>query len=104
MVIGRRVTSMNKLLLAVVPLLAASVLSAHSGIAAAQGGCSERGPALMSIPALHWFGKQIRWGTRGLEKGPIWDPAYLTRPGDGETMVIDGHDVTPVPGYSGGHG
>ena len=35
--------------------------------------------------------------------GPIWDPAHPQRPGDGEPMLLAGHDVTPVPGYN-GHG
>lgn len=45
----------------------------------------------------------VGWKACYLARGPIWDPAHPARPGDGEAMVIDGHDVTPVPGY-GPHG
>ena len=38
-----------------------------------------------------------------LATGPVWDPYYPARPGRGKTMVIDAHDVTPVPCY-GAHG
>ena len=37
---------------------------------------------------------------------PYLEPPRVARPGDGMAMVIDGHDVTPVPGYDthGAHG
>ena len=38
-----------------------------------------------------------------LAKGPIWDPWRAARPGYGMSIVIDGHNVTPVAGY-GAHG
>ena len=86
--------------------LASTVLATSSGIA---GGPScpqrpeRRNPALLTIRALHIFNKPIRAGSCNLAKGPIWDPGYPVRPGQGMTMVIDAHDVTPVPGY-GAHG
>jgi len=58
---------------------------------------------LLTIRALHTFNKPIRVRCRDLARGPIWDLAWPGRPGDGLTMVIDAHDVTPVPGY-GAHG
>jgi hypothetical protein len=60
-------------------------------------------PALLTIPALHIFNKPIRAQCADLARGPIWDLGWAARPGDGLTMVIDAHDVTPVPGY-GAHG
>jgi hypothetical protein len=60
-------------------------------------------PALLTIRALHIFNKPIRTQCPDLARGPIWDLAWPGRPGDGLTMVIDAHDVTPVPGY-GAHG
>jgi hypothetical protein len=60
-------------------------------------------PALLTIRALHMFNQPVRPRCRDLARGPIWDLAWATRPGDGLTMVIDAHDVTPVPGY-GAHG
>jgi hypothetical protein len=60
-------------------------------------------PALLTIKALHMFNQPIRPRCADLARGPIWDLGWATRPGDGLTMVIDAHDVTPVPGY-GAHG
>jgi hypothetical protein len=60
-------------------------------------------PALLTIKALHMVNQPIRPRCRDLARGPIWDLGWATRPGDGLTMVIDAHDVTPVPGY-GAHG
>jgi hypothetical protein len=60
-------------------------------------------PALLTIPALHMFNQPIRTQCRDLARGPIWDLGRPARPGDGLSMVIDAHDVTPVPGY-GAHG
>jgi hypothetical protein len=60
-------------------------------------------PALLTIKALHIVNQPIRPRCRDLARGPIWDLGWATRPGDGLTMVIDAHDVTPVPGY-GAHG
>ena len=59
--------------------------------------------ARLTIQALHIVDKPIRSRACDLAYGPIWDVAYATRPGMGLTMVIDAHDVTPVPGY-GAHG
>jgi hypothetical protein len=58
---------------------------------------------LLTIKALHFSNRPIRVRCRDLARGPIWDLAWPGRPGDGLTMVIDAHDVTPVPGY-GAHG
>jgi hypothetical protein len=60
-------------------------------------------PALLTIKALHIRNKPIRPRCGDLARGPIWDLGWAARPGDGLTMVIDAHDVTPVPGY-GTHG
>ena len=60
-------------------------------------------PALLTIRALHIRNKPIRPRCGDLAQGPIWDLGWAARPGDGLTMVIDAHDVTPVPGY-GAHG
>ena len=65
--------------------------------------------ARLTIDALKIFDRPIRtYGTTGcgLAYGPVWDPFYPSRPGQGETMVIDAHDVTPVWGYDthGAHG
>jgi hypothetical protein len=57
----------------------------------------------MTVRVLHMHNQPIGRKICGLAKGPVWDPARPARPGEGATMVIDGHDVTPVPGY-GGHG
>jgi hypothetical protein len=62
-----------------------------------------RHPTLLTISALHMRNQPIRTRCGDLAKGPIWDLGYSARPGDGLTMVIDAHDVTPVPGY-GAHG
>jgi hypothetical protein len=62
-----------------------------------------RHPALLTIKALHMLNQPIRTRCGDLAKGPVWDLGFLARPGDGLTMVIDAHDVTPVPGY-GAHG
>jgi hypothetical protein len=60
-------------------------------------------PALLTIKALHIRNKPIRPRCGDLARGPIWDLGWAARPGDGLSMVIDAHDVTPVPGY-GTHG
>jgi hypothetical protein len=62
-----------------------------------------RHPALLTITALHMFNQPVRTQCADLARGPIWDLGRPGRPGDGLTMVIDAHDVTPVPGY-GAHG
>jgi hypothetical protein len=62
-----------------------------------------RHPALLTIGALHMFNQPIRTQCADLARGPIWDLGRPGRPGDGIVMVIDAHDVTPVPGY-GAHG
>src|SRR5215831_7504604 len=62
-----------------------------------------RHPALLTIKALHMFEQPIRTRCGDLARGPVWDLGYSARPGDGLTMVVDAHDVTPVPGY-GAHG
>lgn len=62
-----------------------------------------RHPAILTIRALHMVNQPIRTRCGDLARGPIWDLGYSARPGDGLTMVIDAHDVTPVPGY-GAHG
>ena len=87
-------------------MLASLFLVTSSG--AASHGCSAVPPhaARLTIKALKIFDRPIRTGQCGLAYGPIWDPFHPARPGDGETMVIDAHDVTPVWGYDthGKHG
>jgi hypothetical protein len=62
-------------------------------------------PAVMTVPRLQMWKQLIgaRDNESSLAKGPVWDWNFSGRPGQGKTMVIDGHDVTPVPGY-GEHG
>lgn len=85
--------------------LASLVVATPSGIAGR--GCPaspvSRHTARLTIKFLHIVNKPIRTRACDLARGPIWDAAYATRPGMGLTMVIDAHDVTPVPGY-GAHG
>ena len=84
----------------------ASIVMATPSVGAGSG-CPARpaskNTARLTIKFLHIVDQPI--GTRDcdLARGPIWDLAYKTRPGMGLTMVIDAHDVTPVPGY-GAHG
>jgi len=102
---GRIVFGMKALPLIVVAGLASMVLATPTGIAGQ--GCAESSAsprtARLTIKALHILDKPIRTRACDLASGPIWDLAYKTRPGMGLTMVIDAHDVTPVPGY-GVHG
>ena len=58
-----------------------------------------RHAARLTIKALKIVDRPIRSNPCGTAYGPIWDPFHPARPGDGESMVIDAHDVTPVPGY-----
>jgi hypothetical protein len=90
-------------LLAVAVVLVSLMPVASSG--AASRGCSAVSPhaARLTIKALKIFDRPIRTGLCGLNYGPIWDPPRVARPGDGMAMVIDGHDVTRIPGY-GAHG
>jgi hypothetical protein len=96
------------LALAVVALLAGfaalATLTAPSGLAAAQS-CTAgpQHPTLLTVKALRMWAQPIGYRVRDLAKGPVWDPGYPERPGQGQTMLIFGHDVTPVPGY-GAHG
>jgi hypothetical protein len=98
---------MKRLALAVpvaLALMLAATLTAHGGIAAAPSCTAGKPhPAVMSAKRLHMWNQPIGYGGGDLKNGPIWDEDYPTRPGQGETMVIRGHDVTPVPGY-GKHG
>jgi hypothetical protein len=92
-------------LLVVAVLVAASVTPVTSRGAASKG-CSaavHRNTARLTIKALKIINRPIRTTKCALAYGPIWDPGRMARPGDGLSMVIDGHDVTPVPGY-GKHG
>jgi hypothetical protein len=92
-------------LLTVAAGLASTVL-VTPGRSAAQS-CAERPvsshTARLTIKLLHIVRQPIGRRSCDLAYGPIWDVAYKTRPGMGLTMVIDAHDVTPVPGY-GAHG
>ena len=92
----------KQVLLAVAALVGATVLYAPTTNAAAQRCSFGPHPARMTVPALRMYNQPIG-SNRGLAKGPVWDFSHPARPGDGESMVIDAHDVTPVPGY-GAHG
>ena len=92
------------ILSAVAALVGAIVLFAPTTTAAAKGCGWGPHPARMTVGVLHMYNQRI--GAPDdcvLAKGPMWDPFHPDRPGDGKTMVIDAHDVTPVPGY-GAHG
>jgi hypothetical protein len=93
----------KQVLLAVAALVGATVLYAPTTDAAAQRCGWGPHPARMTVRVLHMYKQPIGWKACDLAKGPIWDLARPYRPGGGETMVIDAHDVTPVPGY-GAHG
>ena len=96
---------MKAVLLTVAAGLAAMAMATPGGIASQ--GCRARPvsprTARLTIKFLHIIDKPIRPRACDLASGPIWDVGYATRPGIGLTMVIDAHDVTPVPGY-GAHG
>jgi len=94
---------MRQALLAVAALLGATVLYAPTTNAAAERCSHGPHPARMTVRVLRMYNQAIGWKDCYLARGPVWDPSYPARPGDGEAMVIDGHDVTPVPGY-GAHG
>ena len=85
--------------------LASLVIATPSGMAG--HGCPasrvSRNTARLTIKFLHIVYAPIRTRACDLARGPIWDVGYATRPGMGLTMVVDAHDVTPVPGY-GAHG
>jgi hypothetical protein len=104
-------SSMKALLLAVALGLASMALAtmalSANGIESQECPKKEppeaRHPALLTIRALQMFNQPIRTQCADLARGPIWDLGRPGRPGDGIAMVIDAHDVTPVPGY-GAHG
>jgi hypothetical protein len=79
-------------------------LAATRGIAAAPS-CTPNEPhqSRLIVSRLHIWNKPILLGYAARSKGPIWDPDFNARPGQGRSSVIQAHDVTPVPGY-GKHG
>jgi sortase (surface protein transpeptidase) len=77
--------------------LAATSLAALAFVTAANADT-----ARLTIPALGIFNKPIGVGEGSLAYGPVWD-LFPTRPTRHTTVVLAGHDVTPVPGY-GNHG
>jgi hypothetical protein len=79
-------------------------LAAPRGSAAAPS-CTPNEPhqARLTVSRLHIWTKPIGVGYAARSKGPIWDPDFTARPGQGGSSVIQAHDVTPVPGY-GKHG
>jgi hypothetical protein len=91
-----------------VAVVLVSLLPVTSSGAASKGPCSVVLPhvARLTIKALKIFDRPIRSNPCGTAYGAIWDPFHPARPGGGETMVIDAHDVTPVWGYdtNGAHG
>jgi hypothetical protein len=99
---------MKKVLLTIVVaaglVLATATLPAHGSITAAPAcAAGQLHPALMTVKRLHMRAQPIGYGGHDLARGPIWDPDFNARPGQGRSMVIRGHDVTHVPGY-GKHG
>ena len=93
---------MKKLvLLALAGVVASMVISATSGTAASGCPIPPHTPRL-TIKFLKIIDRPVRAGYRAcdLASGTIWDGYFPARPGERHTMVIDGHDVTPVPGYS----
>jgi hypothetical protein len=89
--------------------LASLALVPSTGASRPRCGSIPPNAARLTIKALKIYDKPIRgYGSTGcaLAYGPVWDPFRPARPGGGETMVIDAHDVTPVPGYDthGAHG
>lgn len=98
---------MLKATLVTVAVVVASLLPVGSTRAAGTP-CSAipRHAARLTIKALKIVDRPIRSNPCGTAYGPIWDPFHPARPGDGASMVIDAHDVTPVPGYDthGKHG
>jgi hypothetical protein len=93
-------------LLTVAVVLASLLPATPSGAAGTPCSVVPRHAARLTIKALKIIGKPVRNNPCGTAYGPVWDSAHPARPGDGETMVIDAHDVTPVPGYDthGAHG
>src|SRR5947209_3716442 len=93
-------------LLTVVVVVAALLPVSSTGAAGTPCSAVPRNAARLTIKALKIVDRPIRSNPCGTAAGPIWDPSHPARPGDGETMVIDAHDVTPVPGYDthGAHG
>src|SRR5438093_1569755 len=85
-------------------VLATATLSAHGSVAAAPA-CTagQTHQALLTVKRLHMWAQPIGHGGRYLARGPIWDQDFNARPGQGRSIVVRGHDVTPVPGYD-GHG
>jgi len=79
-------------------------LAAPRGIAAAPS-CTPNQPhqARLTVKRLHIWNRPIGTGYAARSKGPIWDPDFTARTGQGRSSVIQAHDVTPVPGY-GKHG
>jgi hypothetical protein len=77
------------------------VASAVAGLALAvpASATSNSDYALLSVPKLGWYSRVVWYGDAGLSKGPSWDPSVSARPGQGQIMVIMGHDVTRIPGY-----
>lgn len=74
------------------------VTHAAAKVAAAPGPPRRHVPQAISMPTI---GVHALIGT-SLAHGPIyWD--RVGRPGQGTTIAIAGHDVTPVPGFQ-GHG
>ena len=97
--------AMKKALLVVAVGLGVWVgLAAPRGIAAAPS-CTPNQPhqARLTVKRLHIWNRPIGTGYAARSKGPIWDPDFTARTGQGRSSVIQAHDVTPVPGY-GKHG
>jgi hypothetical protein len=94
---------MKAVMLAVGAVCGAIVLSASTTNAAARGCSHGAQPARLTIRFLRIHNQPIGASECYLAKGPTWDPFRAARPGYGVSMVIDGHDVTRVPGY-GSHG
>jgi hypothetical protein len=97
-----------KAALAIVVVVLGSLLPVTSSGAGGRTRCSAvpRHAARLTIKALKILDRPIRTNPCGTAYGTVWDFGHPARPGDGEAMLIDAHDVTPVPGYDthGAHG
>jgi hypothetical protein len=96
-------------LLAIAAGLVSLLPAAPSGAVTRSCAVPPPNAARLTIKALKIVNRPIRGYGKdgcGLAYGAVWDPFRPARPGSGETMVIDAHDVTPVPGYDthGAHG
>lgn len=78
--------------------LAITLSAVMAGLALASASVASPVPRLV-IPRLGMNAVVVS----SLSRGPIFWPGIPGRPGEGRTVAIAGHDVTPIPGFD-GHG